>query len=438
MNWLTKFPGKEKLLKLYPYRGTDPPLKVNNHIHTPYSFSAFQDIEESVQMAAKEDVRVLGINDFYVTDGYNEFIRVCMKHGVFPLLNIELIGISREEQRNGIRVNDPNNPGRTYISGKGLAYPVNLPEDQQKKLERVVEESNRQVAEMIDLLNGWLFKQGVEITLSVDEIMQHHAFSLLRERHVAKAMRLKLEEKAENDTHFDRLLRKVYGGDPWEVHGDDIAGLEDELRARLLKSGAPAFVPEDERAFLSLDDILELIRDAGGIPTYPLLLDGAGGRVTEFEADPEQLRKVLEDRNIHSIEFIPLRNSYEKLKEYSAYFYEHGFVVSFGTEHNTTAMKPITVTCKGNTPLDEELMRISYNGTAYVAAHQYLTAREGNAVQPKTGENTSNGNPPLENASGGNASRRISNRERMENLGHAVIQHYFNVFLPSTLSDKSS
>ncbi len=43
--------------------------------------------------------------------------------GMFPLLNMELIGISKEDQEKGIRVNDPNNPGRTYISGKGLAFP---------------------------------------------------------------------------------------------------------------------------------------------------------------------------------------------------------------------------------------------------------------------------------------------------------------------------
>jgi len=404
---LKQFPGADQLLKLYPDGVTEPPLKVNNHIHSPYSFSAFGHMEESVRMAAEEDVRVLGINDFYVTEGYGEFIRLCREHGVFPLLNIELIGISREEQQKGIRVNDPNNPGRTYISGKGLSYPVNLPGKQQKKLERVIGESNGQVARMIDLLNHWLMTQGVGFGLSVDEIMQHHAFNLLRERHVARVLRLKLEERAESDKGFHRLLRQVYGGIPSEKRRSDIAGLEDELRTRLLKAGAPAFVPEDEKAFLSLDEIVTLIRDAGGIPTYPLLLDGAGGRVTEFEADPEKLRMILEQRGIHSVEFIPARNRFDKLKTYAAYFYENGFVVSFGTEHNTAAMHPITVSCKENIPLDDELMRISCNGAAYIAAHQYLVAREGKQVIPFS-------------------------RGRMEQLGHAVIQHYFRECLSST------
>ncbi len=46
-------------------------------------------------MAGREEVRILGINDFYVTDGYAEFIEKCLDHGFFPLLNIELIGISK-------------------------------------------------------------------------------------------------------------------------------------------------------------------------------------------------------------------------------------------------------------------------------------------------------------------------------------------------------
>ena len=104
-------------------------------------------------MADSEDVKILGINDFYVTEGYGEFIEKCRRHKIFPLLNIELIGISREDQQSGIRVNDPGNPGRIYISGKGLAYPSILPVNQQEKLDRIVMESNKQVEKMIDLDN---------------------------------------------------------------------------------------------------------------------------------------------------------------------------------------------------------------------------------------------------------------------------------------------
>ena len=98
MSFLELFPDRTALLGSYQGDNHDFPLKVNNHIHTPYSFSAFRNIEEAVLMASKEGVRILGINDFYVSDGYGEFIEVCRKYRIFPLLNIELIGISKADQ----------------------------------------------------------------------------------------------------------------------------------------------------------------------------------------------------------------------------------------------------------------------------------------------------------------------------------------------------
>ncbi len=400
MSFLEQFPDRATLLESYQSDQSRVPLKVNNHIHTPYSFSAFSSIEEAVRMADSEDVKILGINDFYVTEGYEEFIEKCRLYHIFPLLNFELIGISREDQESGIRVNDPGNPGRTYITGKGLAFPSILPLEQQQKLDRVLKESNSQVAKMIDLLNRWLEFQRVDISLSVKEIIEEHAMDSLRERHVAKALRIKIDEKSHSDDEFYKLLAQSYGGTSSEKQRDDVAGLEDELRARLLKSGAPAFVPEDDKAFLSLEELISIIQDAGGISTYPMLLDGAGGAFTEFESDRELLLKSLKDRGVFSIELIPLRNRIEVVREYAEYFYENGFVVSFGTEHNSPARLPLTVSCKNQEPLDEKLMQISFNGAAYLAAHQYLTVKEGPGY--KRGK-----------------------RDEMERLGQAVLNHYF-------------
>lgn len=406
MSFLEQFPSREELLDSIDESRAAFPMKVNNHIHTPYSFSAFASVSEAVRKSVAEDVRILGINDFYVTDGYGEFLEECVDHGVFPLFNIELIGISKADQEAGIRVNDPGNPGRTYISGKALAFPSIISKEKAGQLQVIVEESNKQVAQMVDLLNLWLDKQGVDFHLSVDEIMESLAVNLLRERHVAKMVRLKLEEKAGSDEEYEKILQKIYGGVAPSKSRSDISGTEDELRSKLLKAGAPAFVPEDDNAFLPLEEIVEIIRDAGGIPTYPLLLDGAGAQITEFEDGKEQLLKVLQSRGFTSIEFIPLRNQIEKLKEYVSYFYKHGFVISFGTEHNTSAMIPLEVSCKNSVALDDELLEVSFNGAAYTAAHQFLVEREG-------------------------LDYKQLSRDDMEKLGKAIFYHYFNNYNPS-------
>jgi hypothetical protein len=401
MGFFDSFPDRAKLLESTSGGNKGFPLKVNNHIHTPYSFSAFESIDAAVKAAREEDIKLLGINDFYVTDGYEEFIAACQEYGLFPLLNIELIGINKDYQEKGVKVNDPGNPGRTYISGKGLAFPSLLPGKQQEKLNKVMEESNSQVARMIDLVNRWLEYQQVDIRLTVTDIMDKHAEKLLRERHVAKALRVKVQDNARNEDDLQNLLKNIYGGLSSEKEREDVAGLEDELRARLLKAGSPAFVKEDEKAFMSVNEICGIIEDAGGIPTYPMLLDGAGGHMTEFESDPEKLMLALKEQGFRSVEMIPMRNRFEVLKEYARYFYDQGFIVSFGTEHNTSAMHPLTVACARETPLDPSLMDISFKGAACLAAHQYLVARQGIAYTKQS-------------------------RDQLEQLGLAVLDHYFS------------
>ena len=103
-------------------------VSVNAHLHTPYSFSAFDTLTDSLERAVAENVKVVGINDFYTTAGYSQWDEECRKRHLYPLFNIEFISLHKADQEAGVRVNDPNNPGRTYLSGKGLACPATLPE----------------------------------------------------------------------------------------------------------------------------------------------------------------------------------------------------------------------------------------------------------------------------------------------------------------------
>ena len=111
------FPGREELLSWDEQNGKSEILSVNAHLHTPYSFSAFKDIPQALDMGLAEDVPVMGINDFYSTDGYAEWAAEAAKRGIFPLFNIEYISLNKADQLAGLKVNDPGNPGRTYLSG---------------------------------------------------------------------------------------------------------------------------------------------------------------------------------------------------------------------------------------------------------------------------------------------------------------------------------
>ena len=348
---------------------------VNAHLHTPYSFSAFQSVSEALDRAAAEGVKAVGINDFYSMDGYAEWYDGCLRRGLYPLMGIEMIALSREDQQAGHRINDPKNPGRTYLSGKGLAYPVILAGKEAEQLRQVREESNRQVARMCVKLNDLLEAKQAGFRLDYDELVRTLTLGNLRERHLAKGLRLAAEQYMQGVADRDGALRMFYAsicGRELKSAVTDAAGVENELRSYLLKAGGAAFVPEEPSAFLPVETVCDIIRAAGGIPTYPFLADDAAGIFTDFEADLMQCADTLRRRGITSAEFITTRNTTAVLEQYAGYLEDEGFIVTFGSEHNTPAMEPIRLRTRDADALSEKLRAINWRGACRIAEHQNL------------------------------------------------------------------
>jgi len=337
-------------------------------------------------MAGDEKISLLGINDFFVADGFEAFYYSCICNNIFPLFNIEFIGLLKEEQKNGIRINDPNNPGRIYFSGKGLDYPFNPGWLHKRQLEKVKKESQNQIKAMISRLNKLIQPINPSLSLSYETIKGRFAHSLVRERHLAKAVRIAATENYYSPEDQLDFIESLYGGKKSKAGINNPAQLENEIRSNLLKAGGAAFVEENESTFLELRKIINIILKAGGIPCYPVLLDDASGKFTEFEANAEKLYLSLKSTGIGCIELIPGRNDFSVLKNFVEFFDSKGFVIIFGTEHNTPEMVPLTVSTRGSKPLDDFLKRISWRGACVIAAHQFLRAqnRQGYVLEDGT------------------------------------------------------
>lgn len=370
----SSFPDSGELMKWNENQQGKTIPNINGHIHTPHSFSAFESIGQAFQLAKAEGVSVLGINDFYTTDGYDEFAELAVKNKIFPLFNIEFMALQNNLQAAGIRVNDPSNPGRTYFSGKGLRQPAKMGDASFKKVKDLQVESNHQTFEMVAKLNAFLAENAVDINFDAFEVQKRLAKNLFRERHIAQAIRIAVFDKAKSESERKDLFTKIFSGKEPKSKMDNVAGLENEIRGNLLKAGGAAFVPEDPKAFLSLEEVMEIIIDAGGIPCYPVLLDFGNGNFTDYEADKVVLLETLKSKNVSSIELIPGRNDFNIFKDFVKYFNQNGFVITFGSEHNTPQLDPMKLSCSGSVDLDDELKQINYEGSAIIAAHQYLIA----------------------------------------------------------------
>jgi len=375
MGYYDKFPKPENLIQNEVQLNSWTSVKVNAHLHSPFSFSAFDDIPSALDLAVAEGVKIVGINDFNSAEGYSQWAAGCNERALFPLFNIEFICLNSNDQAKGIKVNDPSNPGRTYLSGKGLAFPFTLESKYMQKLLSVQKESNRHVQLMCNRLNQILIEIEAGFTLDFDLIVETMTRGAARERHLAKALRVEIEKAYPSIPERERFYEKLFSGRKLKSPVQDKAAVEIEIRGTLLKAGGNAFIPENPGAFMEMDVARDLIIAAGGIPTYPFLADDANGNFTDFECNKEEVAQILTARGINSVEFITTRNSIEVLENYAGYFHDNGFVVTFGSEHNTPAMEPLELFARGRRELTPRLMEINLKGACVVAAHQYLVAK---------------------------------------------------------------
>lgn len=373
MSHWTKYPEPEILFKdAEDFNENKMPL-TNGHLHSPYSFSAFNSVDEAVTLAAEQGLTVAGINDFNTVQGYPDWSRACTNHNIAPLFNIEMIGLNREDQANKIKVNDPANPGRTYISGKGLTT-TPLPEVVSSWLKKALENNNRQSEQMTELLNKQLARCDAPFLLNFEQLKKDLTKGQVRERHLAKSLRLKIETSFKNRGSQRTFYKKLTGKD---IASLEAASVENILRGALLKAGGPAFIPEDENTFASVENIRELILKANGIPTYPMLGNALHGDCTDFERDLPATIDTLKSRGFFSAEFITPRNTLDYLEAAAQKLWDNGFLVTLGTEHNTPAMEPLVPMAKDNTPLSDKLKEINAKSVCILLAHQYLIEKKG-------------------------------------------------------------
>ncbi|HSW41460.1 MAG TPA: hypothetical protein VLM76_03015, partial [Patescibacteria group bacterium] len=151
---------------------------------------------------------------------------------------------------------------------------------------------------------------------------------------------------------------------------DDPIAIQGEIRARLMKAGRPAFVPE---AAVSVPDAYRLILEMDGIPCYPTLADGASP-ICPWEESPEALARRVLELGIHAAELIPNRNHPAVVDAYVGAFREAGLIVMAGTEHNTRERIPLEPRCVDGSQPSPAARAAFREATCVVAAHQHLRA----------------------------------------------------------------
>lgn len=353
--------------------GTPRPL-VNAHIHLPPNFSAFETVEQAVSLADSQGVRVLGASNYYDYGVYTDFAEAADRRGIFPLFGLEIISLIEDLVAKGVRINDPGNPGKMYLCGKGITRFAPLDPTAEGLLNVIRGNDGARMVAVIDKLNTIFVAAGVESGLDADKIKgrvaaRHGCPServYLQERHVAQAFQETAFARTDGQERA-ALFTRVFGV-PAKSPSDAVS-VQNDIRSHLMKAGKPAFVPD---TFVGFDHAYRLVLALGGIPCYPTLADGTSP-LTEYEASVEGLVADLKARGIPSAELVPNRNTPEVLRRYVRGMRDAGLFVTAGTEHNTLDLIPLAPTCVGDIPIPDDLQEIFWEGACVVAAHQYLT-----------------------------------------------------------------
>jgi hypothetical protein len=351
--------------------------RVNAHIHLPPNFSAFGSVGEAVQLAAEEGIGVLGVSNYYDYQIYRDFAVEASRRGIFPLFGMEIIALIDDLVRAGIKINDPGNPGKMYLCGKGIARFDPMTREAAELLDVIRGKDSGRMARMTDRLAELFAAAGLDTGLDEDavkeQVVHRHGSPketvYLQERHVAQAFQEALFEHVPSAARA-ALLERLLGVVP-KASGEDAAAVQNEVRSHLMKAGKPAYVPE---TFVGFDHAYRLILALGGIPCYPTLADGAAP-ICPFEAPVEKLIEEITARGITCAELIPVRNSPDELTRYVKAMRSAGLIVTAGTEHNTREFLPLDPTCAKGQPIPEEIRAIFWEGACVIAAHQYLVLR---------------------------------------------------------------
>jgi hypothetical protein len=347
---------------------------VNTHIHLPPNFSAFERMEQAVHLAARQDVKLLGASNYYDYSIYPSFAALALASGIYPLFGLEILCLLEDLKRAGILVNDPANPGRMYLCGKGITRFGAMTAEAARLLGIMRRNDEWRIRKMIRLLSEVFEQRGLAVGLDpemvLERVVRRHGVAqetvTLQERHVAQVFQQELFRLVP-EAGRPAALARILAVPSQDVPQDEVR-IQNAIRAHLMKIGKPAFV---EESFLSFQEARRLILELGGIPCYPTLADGTSP-VCAHEDPPEKLIGTLLAQRIFCAEFIPLRNEPQVLQRYVHTMRSAGLVVTAGTEHNTLDLVAMSPRCVRCLPVPASVREIFVEGAYVVVAHQYL------------------------------------------------------------------
>jgi hypothetical protein len=270
---------------------------VNMHLHTFYSYNAYGHSPTSLAWLARQrGLRAVGIVDFDVLDGVDEFLNACQRVAVRGTAGIETRVFVPDYAT--AEINSPGEPGICYQMGIGFASGTVSPgvQDILSDLGRRAEERNRAILSRVNA--------------SLDPVTVDYERDVLplapgghpTERHLVLAYVQAARRLWPDPVPFWARALEFDAVHTAAAMADSPTFLN-LVRARLMKRGGVGYVQIQSGMFPTLDAFHEMILACGALPCAAWL-DGT----SEVELKAEEWLTYLIARGVVALNIIPDRN----------------------------------------------------------------------------------------------------------------------------------
>jgi hypothetical protein len=358
-----------------------PEMEVANmHCHTFFSFNAYGYSPSALAwLARKHGFKLMGIVDFDVLDGVDEFLQACDLLGVRGSAGMETrVYIPEFSTR---EINSPGEPGIFYYMGIGFTS-SQVPDAVAHVLTALKQRARRRNLDIIERVNDYL----APVTIDYEQdVLPLTPAGNPTERHIVMAYAIAAARMLPSPAQFWAAQLGLRVEQTTELMGD-VPAFHNLIRARLMKRGGVGYVLPSPDMFPTVEEVNELILACEALPCATWL-DGT----SEGEQAIEELLELLTGKGVVALNIIPDRNwniadeGVKRVKLQNLYYVvrlaqELNLPLIVGTEMNSPGQKIID---DFDAPELQPVRQAFLDGAYFIYGHTLMQRTQGRGYQSR-------------------------------------------------------
>jgi len=269
----------------------------NMHCHTFYSFNAYGYSPMGLAwLAKKRGYPLLGIVDFDVLDGVDEFIEACLMADVRPSAALETRVFVPEFAAR--EINSPGEPGVYYLMGIGFTS-GKAPEAAAPILADMRQRAEQRNLAMVDRINAYLAPVTIDYRR---DVLPLTPAGNATERHILQAYIHAAVGQFRDPTLF---WAEKLNLTPEQAAAqiENLPSFQNTVRAKLMKRGGVGYAQPGPDTFPSLEEVTRMIVACQALPCATWL-DGT----SDGEQAMQELLELQIANGVVALNIIPDRN----------------------------------------------------------------------------------------------------------------------------------